>query len=106
MWHNEIRSFAPRILPYERAVLANAVAPASKADLVKNFLRSMVSSGALMLVLPYGSVPNAPAAPQLCQNHWPRAGAQIAVERPRAVEKKSPSLDPRNGFWVSGRQTK
>src|ERR1700680_3611154 len=51
MWHNEIRSLAPRILPYERAVLANAVAPASRADLVKNFLRSMVPSGALMLVL-------------------------------------------------------
>src|SRR5271167_1380964 len=43
MWHNEIRSFAPAILLYERAVLTDAAAPASRAaDLVKNAFRSIV----------------------------------------------------------------
>src|SRR5450432_4206064 len=50
MWHNEIRSLAPRILSYERAVLANAAPPANRAaDLVKNFLRLMHCSGSLIL---------------------------------------------------------
>jgi hypothetical protein len=40
MWHNEIRSLAPRTLPYERALLATTDPPAIKAaELDKNVLR-------------------------------------------------------------------
>src|SRR5712691_789305 len=98
MWHNEIRSLAPRILRYERAVLANAVAPASRADLVKNFLRSMVSSGALMLVLLYGSVPNSPCG----RPNYARTTASGPMRRlllkDRVSLKKSLSLDPEE--WI------
>src|SRR5437773_10327275 len=54
MWHSEIRSLAPRILSYERAVLANAPPASRAADLVKHFLRSMLCSGSFMLFLLWG----------------------------------------------------
>jgi hypothetical protein len=46
-------------------------------------LRSMVSSGSLMLVLLCGSVPNVPAALNYGRTTGP-AEVQIAVEKPRA----------------------